>query len=144
MSKKTAKKTTPELDPPVQRFADDYIKDGKKQANALKQWPDLTPESAAVKANRLLKNDNVRAYIKSHAKMAADNMVELANNAESESVRLNANKDILDRAGYKPEDETQRQALPENIDANKHLLAITEAIKNGDTVELQRIVFNSS
>lgn len=139
----TSKKATNDLTPPVKRFANGYIKDGKKQANALKQWPDLTPESASVKANRLLKNDNVREYIQSHAKTAAKNVLELANNAESEAVRLSANKDILDRAGYKPDDEQARQRLPDNIDGNKQLLAIANAIKSGDTVELQRIVFNS-
>lgn len=140
-----AKNKTKQLDPPVQRFADDYIKDGKKQANALKQWPELSPESAAVKANRLLKNDKVREYIESQAERSAHNIAKIANSGKHDTITLRANQDILDRAGYKPVDELERQQLPDNNRVNvEYLEAITNAIKNGDTVELQRIVFNSS
>jgi len=49
-----------------------------------------------------------RNALNHHAAMSVKNLVELANNAESESVRLQANKDLLDRAGYKPTDKVEQ------------------------------------
>ena len=40
---------------------------------------------------------------------------ELALNAESEAVRLNACKDLLDRAGYKPVDRTQVDSVTTTV-----------------------------
>ena len=40
---------------------------------------------------------------------------ELALNAESEAVRLNACKDLLDRAGYKPIDRTQVDSVTTTV-----------------------------
>ncbi len=42
-----------------------------------------------------------------YAGMALNAIIDLAQNAESGSVRLQAAKDLLDRAGYKPEDKVQ-------------------------------------
>jgi len=42
------------------------------------------------------------------AATSVKNLVDLANNAESETVKLQANKDILDRAGYKPTDRVEQ------------------------------------
>ena len=41
------------------------------------------------------------------AARAASRMVQLATNARSEYVQLEASKDILDRTGFKPPDRTQ-------------------------------------
>jgi len=38
-------------------------------------------------------------------------VVNLSNNAKSEYVKLEASKDILDRAGHKPIDRTQTQVV---------------------------------
>lgn len=39
--------------------------------------------------------------------MALNTIIDLMQNAESGSVRLQASKDLLDRAGFKPEDKVQ-------------------------------------
>jgi hypothetical protein len=43
------------------------------------------------------------------AEKAAEMMFELATTADSESVRLSAIKDILDRAGYKATDKVEQK-----------------------------------
>ena len=42
----------------------------------------------------------VRSRFKEKAGNAVNNLFDLADNADSETVKLNANKEILDRAGY--------------------------------------------
>lgn len=62
--------------------------------------------------SRLLKNPNVineiqkqmLAAIGTHAVSALDTMVKLSRSAKSDYVRLEASRDILDRAGFKPPD----------------------------------------
>jgi phage terminase small subunit len=138
-------KNAQDLTPPVKRFADGYLKDGKKQANALKQWPGLSPEVASVKANRLLKNDKVQMYLNGQALLSAKNMARLANSEKHDSVTLRANQDILNRTGYTGSlDSNQAPVSVYNGDQAKYLEAITEALKAGDTVALERIVLSSN
>ena len=130
-----------DLNPVHQRFADGYIKTGKKQKSMLQADPTLKPEVASVKANRLLKNDKVRAYIKSKAKLASENIVDLACNAVNENVKLSANKDILDRAGYKPmEHKSDAVTVEDPTQARKQLDTLLSAIQSGNEIELQRMI----
>ncbi len=46
-------------------------------------------------------------FIGTGAVSAASRMMKLVNNAKSEYVQLEASKDILDRAGFKPPDKSQ-------------------------------------
>jgi len=72
-------------------------------------------ESGRVTASKTLRLPHVQVYmmqrIAEHlgisAARAAGKMVELATNARSEYVQLEASKDILDRTGFKPPDRTQ-------------------------------------
>ena len=48
-----------------------------------------------------------RDMLKGYAPKAFDQMRNLAENAESENVRLKANSDLLDRAGYRPIDKSE-------------------------------------
>lgn len=50
-------------------------------------------------------NSALKKRINLHAAAAFKTETELLKNADSDSVRLNAAKDILDRAGFKPRDE---------------------------------------
>lgn len=47
---------------------------------------------------------DVRSMFAANARRAAGNLVELADMAENEGVKLKANQDILDRAGHRPAD----------------------------------------
>lgn len=72
-------------------------------------------DSGRVTASKALKLPHVQAYMLQQvaealglsAARAAAKMVQLATNARSEYVQLEASKDILDRTGFKPPDRKQ-------------------------------------
>ena len=53
--------------------------------------------TARNNASQLLKKPSSQVYLQQHTSQAVNNILELANSARSELVRLNANQDILDR-----------------------------------------------
>ena len=67
-------------------------------------------DSGRVSASKALRTHKVQQYMQSlimnsiglNATKASNKMLELSSNAKSEYVQLEASKDILDRAGYKP------------------------------------------
>jgi len=93
-----------ELRPDQKEFAEKYLDNGGNATQAVKEVynPDLDDNGAAVKGSRLLRNIKVREYLEEKAEIAASNVFHLANKARNEAVKLSANKDILDRAGFKP------------------------------------------
>ena len=65
---------------------------------------------------QLVKRPNVRAYIESMAQGAAERITKLSETAKSEYVKLEANKDILDRGGYQvKKDITDNRQITINI-----------------------------
>jgi phage terminase small subunit len=74
-------------------------------------------ESGRVSASRTLKLPHVQQYMMQavaeqlgmNATVAAARVLKLATGAKSEYVQLEASKDILDRAGFKPIDRSQVQ-----------------------------------
>jgi len=72
-------------------------------------------ESGRVTASKALRLPHVQLYMMQRvaetlgvsAAVAASKMVQLATGARSEYVQLEASKDILDRAGFKPPDKKQ-------------------------------------
>ena len=50
---------------------------------------------------------DVIAFLQENAKAVSSNMLRLALNAESEQIQVIAGKDILDRAGYKPVEQSE-------------------------------------
>ncbi len=83
-------------------FIKDYLDSGNGTQAALKNY-DTTKEIVAANiASENLRKPKVRAMIEEAAEGASIRIVEMSKTAENETVRLNANKDILDRAGYKP------------------------------------------
>ena len=67
-------------------------------------------ESGRVTASKTLRLPHIQEYMQQkvresiglNATKASNKMLELSSNAKSEYVQLEASKDILDRAGYKP------------------------------------------
>ena len=49
----------------------------------------------------------IQAKLQSLSQWAVDRVTKLSKTAKNEAVRLSANKDILDRAGYKPVDKVE-------------------------------------
>lgn len=74
-------------------------------------------ESGRVSASRTIRLPHVQQYMMQrvteqlgmNATFAAARVLKLANGAKSEYVQLEAAKDILDRAGFKPIDRSQVQ-----------------------------------
>ena len=74
-------------------------------------------ESGRVSASRAMKQPHVQQYMAQRmqeefgltATLAAGTIRRLATSAKSEYVQLEASKDLLDRAGYKPIDRSQVQ-----------------------------------
>jgi phage terminase small subunit len=99
------------------KFADKYLDSGNGAVSALHSYNTQDYNTAAVIANENLKKPNVIEYLKSQAQAAAERVIVLAESAENETVRLNANKDILDRSGYKAVDKV----LSTNVNINTNL-----------------------
>lgn len=117
-------------------FAKTYVNNGRNGTKAVQALnPSQSYEVAAVTSTRLLKNAKVQELIEAEQENLLINMKNLAYNAESESVRFNATKDLLDR-GNSTLKEEQTTTPTDNKAVSKEIL---EAIKNGDTVRLLEI-----
>jgi len=92
-------------------FADNYLESGNGTQSALKAYDTTSERVAASIAYENLRKPDIRQYLEDNASSAASRIVDLSISAENETVRLNANKDILDRAGYKPVEKTQTLSL---------------------------------
>ena len=104
------------MNPIHKEFAKEYLETGNGTQSVLAVDPNITdPDSAAVKASRLLRNDKVEAYLENIAEKAATRVEELMEQSENLTVALGASKDILDRAGYKPVNTTDITTQGEKI-----------------------------
>lgn len=120
------------MDPLHKKFANEYLKTGNGTQSVLAVDPEITtPESAAVKASRLLRNDKVRDYLESKAELAAVRMQELMEQADNLGVAYNATKDILDRAGYKPVEKAEiKQEITDSSLTEEEKESLKKLIKN--------------
>lgn len=94
------------------KFAAEYVKTGNGRKAALAVYDTKSDNTAGALASENLTKPNVRALIESYAKRAAERVEALAEGAKSEYVKLQANVDILDRAGLAPIEE---KMAPQNI-----------------------------
>ncbi len=84
--------------------------------------------TATSVASEVLAKPDVRAIIDSYAAKSAERIEQLADGARSEYVKLEANKDILDRAGYKAIERTENISIHVELSgtlASKRKLEIT-------------------
>lgn len=107
-----------------QGFVKDYLETGNGTQSALNNYDTDKPTVANAIAVENLQKPSIREYLESKSIVAVENIYKLANEAENEAVRLSANKDILDRGGYKPIDRTvnlniDAEVTPELIDKAK-------------------------
>ncbi len=82
-------------------FVKDYLESGNGTQAALKNYDTEDENVAASIASVKLRKVKIMEYLEEKSEKAVSNIYELANGAENEAVRLSANKDILDRAGFK-------------------------------------------
>ena len=103
------------LTPKQKKFADGLL-EGKTQTQAVLDACDIDDvDSASTRGSKMIRNDRVIEYLKSKSYMAAARIEELAESAKNENVKLSANKDILDRAGYKVADVQVDQSVNVNV-----------------------------
>lgn len=98
-------------------LVDTLVADGCSVTEAARKAGYAEGESGRVSASKALRQPHVQQYMMSrvaeqlgmNATIAASRVLRLATNAKSEYVQLEASKDILDRAGFKPIDRSQVQ-----------------------------------
>lgn len=134
MEKKTARRKPKfRLTKKEKGFADEYIKTGNGTQSALKVYDTEAYGTAASIANENLNKPKVKAYLESRAARAAEIIFELAESSEVDSVKLNASKDILDRAGFKvaePEQQKSESGNTYNFVFNAQTQADVKEIEN--------------
>lgn len=110
--------------PAQRKFAEEYVKGGMKDATAAYRiaYPNNKGKYIKEDAWRALRHPNIRQLIEEiqqdsrsqfvvMAPEAIDRLLDLAMNAQSEKVRLEANVEIIDRAGLKPPDKVELHHL---------------------------------
>lgn len=123
MATKTRRLTKKQKD-----FVKEYIETGNGTQAALKAYNTDKPNTAKAIASENLTKPNVRAYLESKAERASEIVFDIAENGENDGVRLNASKDILDRAGYKPVEKLQSIVLNVDLTERTYIESITEKV----------------
>ena len=98
-------------------LVDVMVAEGLKASEAAPKAGYSEGKAGYVTAHRTLKLPHVQQYMMQrisesiglNATVAAAQVMKLATGAKSEYVKLEASKDILDRAGFKPIDRSQVQ-----------------------------------
>ena len=95
-----------------EEFVNEYVSNGGNATQAAKavRVSDASASTVGYRMkNRLTKEIDKaqREALKGYAPKAITQIQNLAENAVSENVRLSANRDLLDRAGYKPVERSE-------------------------------------
>jgi phage terminase small subunit len=99
------------------KLVDTLVATGCSVTQAARDAGYAEGESGRVSASKALRQPHVQQYMMArvseqlglNATVAAAKVLKLASGAKSEYVQLEASKDILDRAGFKPIDRSQVQ-----------------------------------
>ena len=119
-----------ELTKKEKEFADEYLETGHKTKSAIKAYDigskggskdkeHIEKTASAIAAENLGK-PRVIQYLEDNSEKAVLNIIELGDQRVNLPVALGANKDILDRAGYKPIDKSQSVVV--NVSVNDEYL----------------------
>lgn len=136
-------------------FVDIYLKNRKKNATQAAVDAGYSPKSAQSQSSQLLMNPNVLEYLEKREKQlekelkrefffdaidARHVLSDIVNNPESKDAdRINAAKDLLDRAGYKAVDVHEIQSTV-NINAD----GLTDSELEERIAELERELESAS
>lgn len=114
------------------KFADAYLETGNGTKSVIEANYDVKHEnSAASIANQNLRKLKIQNYLADKAEDASLMIYKLSQEGEAEAIRLNASKDILDRAGFKPVEKSH--AVNVNLEADVSPL-IEELSKQLDAI----------
>jgi phage terminase small subunit len=105
------------LTPKQRALVEAYVANGGNLTKAAEEAGYAEGNSGRVTAWKAMKTSHVQQYLMQqtaevfsmHAAMAVGKVAGLAKGAKSEYVQLEAAKDLLDRAGFKPIDRSQIQ-----------------------------------
>lgn len=120
------------------KFVESYLKGGNATQAVIDAGFNVKDRAVAkTRGSQLMANQKVWALIESAGENAQNNMIKLANGAKNESVRLNANKDILDRGGFAPVQRIQNTTVNISIDNEKFddIMGMYQARKQKKTSE---------
>ena len=100
------------------KFAKSYLENGGNATRAVIDagYNVMNYDVASMLGSENIRKQKVWAMIQGYAPNSLDNINILANKAKNESVRLQANKDILDRAGFMPVHKSETKQI--NIEIN--------------------------
>lgn len=101
-------------------FADEYLQTGNATQSALKVYDTDSLDVAKSIGSENLTKPNVEKYLQEKSLKAAEVINEIMIHGENDNVRLNAAKDVLDRAGFKA---TEKHL---NINVTKKIISVDE------------------
>lgn len=110
-------------------FANDYLDTGNATQAALNNYDTDDYMTAAAIGSENLRKPQVIEYMESKADVVAKHIFKLALEANNETVQLNASKDILDRAGFKPIDRTASVKVTIDTTDNPKMKSIIEEFR---------------
>lgn len=90
---------------------DEYLETGDLTQAVRNNYDTVSSSTVSAIASKLRESPTVREYLETASRPAVETIFNLSQNAEAEAVKLNASKDILDRAGYKPVEKVQSVSL---------------------------------
>lgn len=111
------------------KWADRKLKTGNGTKAALEVYDTKDYNTAAVISSENIKKPNVKAYLESKAERASEIVFDIAENGENDGVRLNASKDILDRAGYKAAEKHITLTAQLSQEERNKILGISSKVK---------------
>jgi len=90
------------LTPKEKGFCDDYLDTGNASEAARRNYDISDPNGSTTRVlgNHVLNRPFVQSYLEGMAEGAISRIENMSKTAKNESVKLSANKDILDRAGF--------------------------------------------
>jgi phage terminase small subunit len=97
------------LRPKQKKFVDAYLETGNGTEAVVRAGYNVKDRNVArVVGSQNLAKLNIIEYLQSHAKGAASRIVQMSMEAENEAVKFNANRDILDRAGFQAPEKDEK------------------------------------
>ena len=113
-------------------FADDYLDTGNATESAERNYDVKDRHTAASIGSENLIKPDIRAYLADKSNDAISMVYTLSQSADNETVRLNASKDILDRAGYKAVDKSEVK-VEDTIMSNNRIKELAEKLRKINT-----------
>lgn len=126
-------------------FVKDYLNTGNGQESALRHYDIEGKDKEAIArsiASQNLTKLNIREAIESHAPAAQAMIYKLSQEGEAEVIRLNASRDIMDRAGFKPIDKSVNLNVDVEGELTDEVKELTKRLDELDRTRTKSITSN--